>query len=120
MKVLTGLIKFGSVVALAAALAACGGGPSESEVRTALEKRIKSDLGAISSMVGAAGSDAQKMMDDMMPKIEKISVQDCDSVGNDVYQCSVEATVNMLGQEQSSIENIRLKKSSKGEWLIVR
>lgn len=120
MKVLKGFIKLGSVVAMAAALAACGGAPSESEVRHALEKQIKSDLEKITSMAGGADSDALAMMDSMMPKIENISVDGCDSIGNDVYQCSVEATLTVMGQEQSTIENIRLKKSSKGEWLIVR
>ena len=120
MKVLTGLIKFGSVVAMAAALAACGGGPSDSEVRNALEKRIQNDLGALSGLASLTGGDAQKMMDSMIPKIENISVQGCDSIGNDVYQCSVEATLKMMGKENIVMEDIRLKKSSEGEWLIVR
>ena len=119
MKVLTGF-KLGAVIVLSAALAACGGAPSEKEVRAALEKRIKSDLGQISAMAGGHGADLKELMDGMMPKIENISVNDCDSVGDDVYQCSVEATVSMMGEKHSNTEDIRLKKDKQGEWQVVR
>lgn len=115
MKVLTGF-KLGAVIVLSAALAACGGAPSEKEVRAALEKRIKSDLGQISAMAGDHGAD----LAGMMPKIENISVNGCDSVGNDVYECSVEATVSMMDSEHTNTENVRFKKDKQGEWQVVR
>lgn len=119
MKVLTGF-KLGAVIVLSAALAACGGAPSEKEVRAALEKRIKSDLGQISAMAGAHGADLKELMDGMMPTIENLNVKGCDSVGDDVYQCSVEATVSMMGEKHSNTEDIRLKKDKQGEWQVVR
>ena len=119
MKVLTGF-KLGAVIVLSAALAACGGAPSEKEVRAALEKRIKSDLGQISAMAGGHGADLKELMDGMMPTIENLNVKGCDSVGDDVYQCSVEATVSMMGEKHSNTEDIRLKKDKQGEWHVVR
>lgn len=119
MKVLTGF-KLGAVIVLSAALAACGGAPSEKEVRAALEKRIKSDLGQISAMAGGHGADLKELMDGMMPTIENLNVKGCDSVGDDVYQCSVEATVSMMGEKHSNTEDIRLKKDKQGEWQVVR
>lgn len=118
MKVLTGF-KLGAVIVLSAALAACGGAPSEKEVRAALEKRIKSDLGQISAMAGGHGADLADLAG-MMPKIENISVNGCDSVGNDVYECSVEATVSMMDSEHTNTENVRFKKDKQGEWQVVR
>lgn len=119
MKVLTGF-KLGAVIVLSAALAACGGAPSEKEVRAALEKRIKSDLGQISAMAGGHGADLKELMDGMMPTIENLNVKGCDSVGNDVYECSVEATVSMMDSEHTNIENVRFKKDKQGEWQVVR
>jgi len=108
------------LVAMTAGLAACGGAPSEAEVRQVLQEQIKQDLDKVTGMIDAENSDLNAMLSSMMPKIENIALQGCESEVDSVYLCSVEATVTMMGQEKKNIEAVRFKKNKAGEWTIVR
>lgn len=120
MKAFKSFAQLGLVFAMTAALAACGGAPSEAEVRQVLEDQIQLDLSKIGEMTGTDTSGLGDMVNSMMPKVEKISLQGCDAEDNGVYKCSVEATVIIFGQEQTNIEDIRLKKNKEGEWRLMR
>ncbi|WP_205340942.1 hypothetical protein [Denitrificimonas caeni] len=120
MNVVKGWARWTVLVAMAAGLAACGGAPSEAEVRQVLQEQIKHDLDKVTGMIDAEDSDLNTMLASMMPKIENIALQGCESEADSVYLCSVEATVTMLGQEKTNIEAVRFKKNKQGEWTMVR
>ncbi|MBO1519932.1 hypothetical protein [Oceanisphaera pacifica] len=56
----------------------------------------------------------------MMPKVEDISPQGCEAADNDVYLCTVEATVTMMGVEKKEMQDFRFKKNSEGDWKVIR
>lgn len=119
MKAVNKIAQLGLVLGLAAVLTACGGAPSDKEVRKALEAQIESDMAQMTGGLNAAGLGGDAM-DGMMPKIDNISPQGCEAAGNDIYNCTVEATVTMMGMQQTNMQNINLKKNKAGEWKIVR
>ena len=112
------ITKLGWVFGLVALLSACGGAPSDAQVRKALEEKIQSDLQKISDMPSLEGSGFEEMAGSMMPKIENLSPQGCEAADNDIYNCTVEATISVMGREQTSTEVFRLKKQS-GKWEVI-
>ena len=118
MKAVNKIAQLGLVLGLATLLTACGGAPSDKEVRKALEAQIESDMAQMTGGLNAAGLGGA--MDGMMPKIDNISPQGCEAAANDIYNCAVEATVTMMGMQQTNMQNINLKKNKAGEWKIVR
>ncbi|MDY7218858.1 hypothetical protein TOI97_04645 [Denitrificimonas sp. JX-1] len=116
MKQFKKLTTFGIILSVATILTACSdGAPSETEVRKVLEDQMKVDLGQLDKDNTGIG----QMVNNMLPKFNNISLQGCESGSNDIYTCSVEATVTMFGQEKTSMENIRLKKNKEGQWRLV-
>lgn len=120
MKTVKGFTKLGLVFGMAAALAACGGGPSDAEVRKVIEDQVASELEQVSGIAGVKDSGMEEMVSSMMPKIENISPQGCKSSDNDAYLCTVEVTATMMGQTQTNMQDLRLKKNKSGEWKIIR
>ena len=120
MKAVKNFTKLGLVFGLAAVLTACGGAPSDSEVRKALQEQIQNDLKQVSDMSGLAGSDFEDMAEGMMPKVDNISPQGCESAGNDIYNCTVEATITVMGMQQTNMQEFSFKKNKSGEWKVVR
>lgn len=118
MKVVKNVTKLGLVFGLAAVLTACGGAPSDSDVRKALEEQIQSDMSQVTGGLKGAGLDGA--LDGMMPKIDKITPQGCESVGNDIYSCAVEATMTIMGMQQTNMQEFSFKKNKSGEWKVVR
>ena len=119
MNAVKGFTKLGLVCVMAAMLAACGGAPSDAEVRQALEDQVKNELAQIPGLSDLQDSGMQEMVASMMPKIENISPQGCESADNDAYLCTVEVTVSIMGQTQTNMQDVRLKKNKSGEWKIV-
>ena len=120
MKVIKNITKLGLVFGLVGALAACGGAPSDAEVRKALEEQIQQDLKQVSGISGLAGSGFEDIAENMMPKIDNISPQGCESAANDIYNCTVEATITVMGIQQTNMQEISFKKNKAGEWKVVR
>ena len=118
MKTVKNVTKLGLVFGLAAVLTACGGAPSDKEVRKALEEQIQKDMNQLTGGLKIAGLDGA--MDGMMPKVEDISPQGCEAAGNDVYNCTVETTNSVMGMQQTSMQEYRFKKNKAGEWKILR
>ncbi|NLJ92781.1 MAG: hypothetical protein GX324_06975 [Aeromonadales bacterium] len=118
MKGVKNIIKLGWVFGLVALLSACGGAPSDAQVRKALEEKIQSDLQKISDMPSLEGSGFEEMANSMMPQVENLSPQGCEAADNDVYNCTVEATITVMGMEQTTTEVFRFKKQS-GKWEVV-
>lgn len=118
MKVVTSAAKLGFVLSLVAVLTACGDAPSDAEVRKALEEQIQSETEQLKSGLKESGLDGA--MAGMMPKIDNISPQGCKAAGNDIYNCTVEAAMTIMGNKQTNMHNISLKKNKDGAWKVVR
>ena len=119
MTIMTKSAKLGWVVGLAALLSACGG-PSDAQVRQALETQIQNDLKQVSGISGLVGSEFGDMAESMMPKIDNISPQGCEKAENDIYNCTVESTVTVMGVSQTNMQEFSFKKNKAGEWRVVR
>lgn len=120
MKAVTNVAKLGLVLGLAAVLTACGGAPSDAEVRQALEAKIQSELKQVSGMSGLLGSEFEDMAENMMPKIDNISPQGCEAAENDIYNCTVESTITIMGIQQTNMQEFSFKKNKNGEWKVLR
>ncbi|MBU3824932.1 MAG: hypothetical protein H9917_08915 [Candidatus Oceanisphaera merdipullorum] len=118
MKVANKVTKLGLVFGLAAVLSACGGAPSDEDVRKALEEQIQSDMNQVTGSLKGTGLDGA--MDGMMPKIDNISSQGCEKADNDIYNCTVEATMTVMGMQQTNMQEVSFKKNKAGEWKVVR
>ncbi len=117
MKTVQGFAKLGWVVGLAAVLVACGGAPSEADIQKALEQEIQLQ---IDQAAGSSGADVKGMMAALMPKVDKIVVQGCESLGDDAYRCTVEATTSIKDRTMTHRDSVRMTKSQSGEWKISR
>lgn len=117
MKKVQGLAKFGLVVGMVALLAACGGAPSEADIQAALEQEIQLQ---IDQAAGVTSPQVKEMLASLMPKIEKIVLQGCESLGDDAYQCKVEATASIKGRMMTNTESVRMTKSKADGWKISR
>ena len=118
MKAVTGLAKLGTVLGMAAVLSACGGAPSESDVRKAFEASMAEQKALLSDM-GGVGADLEKMLENMMPKIEILSVKDCKEADAAAYTCNVEAKVSVGENTTTNTEKLTLRKNDSGDWTVV-
>ncbi|MGO1247858.1 MAG: hypothetical protein ACTHXN_08055 [Oceanisphaera sp.] len=118
MTIINQMAKLGLVLGAAAVLTACGGAPSDSQVRQVLEEQIERDLAQLSGIAGQAG--LEDVAKGMMPKVEDISPQGCEAADNDVYICTVEATVTMMGVQNTEMQDFRFKKNNDGDWKVIR
>ena len=113
-----GFVKLGLIFTALAALAACGtSAPTEADIQKALEQEIQQQ---IDLAAGNSGPDVKEMMATLMPKIEKVTVQSCESVADDAFQCTVEATASIKGRMISNTDSVRMSKTSTGTWVISR
>ena len=118
MKKVQGLARLGLVSAIAAALTACGASaPTAVDIQKALEQEIQQQ---IDLAAGNSSADVKEMMATLMPKIEKITVQSCESVADDAFQCTVEATASIKGRMISNTDSVRMSKTPTGAWAISR
>ena len=101
-----------SLLSTIAILAGCGGGaPSLDDVQNAM-------LADITESMAAAQSMGMKINVEDMIKVK--DVKDCEETRKDIYQCTVEATVNMFGVSKTDIHPVNLTKNSEGQWRVVQ
>lgn len=118
MKTVQGFVKLGLVVGVTAVLTACGGGaPSEADVQQALEQEIQLQ---IDRAAGSSSADVKNVLASLMPKIEKITLHGCESLGDDAYQCTVEAASSIKGRKITNTDSVRMTKSNSGDWTLSR
>lgn len=103
------MIKITKVVAVllfCAAISACGGAPSNSDIKTAFDNQIKADIKAMPQFAS-------------MYKVEIKDVRKigCKENGEKAYVCDVELFVAKDGVENKGIKSMRFVKSSDG-WAI--
>ena len=96
-------------LAICLALSACSNSPSESELKTAVEHKMKADSEAMERRVGKQA---------MPPKPELKSVRKvaCKADGDKAYRCDVELEVNHGGTIAKGTAPMRFVKNGE-EWV---
>lgn len=94
-------------------LAACGTGPSESDMNAAVKKQIEQSNQQLAAMGGMLGGAARGMAESMKvdaPKVKKIG---CKEDGQSAYRCDIE----VIGKQGQNVTSARFVKASDG-WVI--
>jgi len=96
-------------------IAGCSSGPSDSEMKAALQKTADATIAAVMG----TGAEAQKMGD--MAKVEYKAVKGlgCKSDGDKSYRCDVQMEVSSIAGVQSNTQSIRFVKTDSG-WVPVQ
>lgn len=95
-------------------LTACGGAPSEGEMKAAIEKQTVAQQKQLEAFAGKA---AVAMSGDLMPKITGAKKVGCKEDGESAYRCDVEVQVSQNGAVNSTVTQMRFVKGSDG-WLL--
>lgn len=102
---------------LSIGLTACGGEPSESDIKTAFDKAVSSSTGQMNALMG---SNAAEAASGLMPKIEKIEkVGSCSKKSDSVYSCSVKVTASAMGTSGANVSEVQLAKTNNG-WELMQ
>lgn len=97
-------------------LAACGGEPSESDIKTAFNKQVQAEAKAMQQFAGTAGADMAKSM---MPEVKSMKKIGCKEDGEKAYKCDVEMEVTQMGNTNKGAISLRFVKGSDG-WVAVK
>lgn len=92
-------------------LSACSTGPSDSDMKAALQKNVDQTIGA---MLGD-GKEAQEAK----PKITAVKGLGCKSDGDKAYKCDAEVEITSMMGKQKNARSIRFVKGSDG-WIAVQ
>lgn len=99
------------ITAIAVTLTACGGAPSDGDIKDALQKQTDQTLKKMGSLAKMAGVADTKIQD-----VEKIG---CDADGDNAYRCDIKVTVTVSGREVTETSRPRFVKTSNG-WVASR
>lgn len=94
-------------------ITACGGAPSEGDIKTAIEKNMQSGAQAMQAM---GGKQAAEMMKDFVPQMKNAKKIGCKEDGEKAYKCDVEVEVTQMGVTNKGVVPIRFVKGSDG-WM---
>lgn len=97
-------------LAACAALAGCGGAPSESDMRAALDRRVAAQVKGAECYLG-------KSVAGLAPEIKQFKKIGCKEVGENAYLCDVEVEVSQLGTTNKAATSMRFVKASDG-WAL--
>lgn len=109
------MIKKIFAVAAVLPLVACGSGPSESDIATAVKKSIEAQNKQISSVGNMFGGAAQGMAESMKFDVPEVKKLGCKEDGENAYRCDVELT----SKQGKNVVAARFVKGSDG-WAITR
>ena len=109
------MIKKLSTILLVLPLAACGTGPSESDMNAAVKKSVddsNKQIAAMGNMFGGAGRGMTDSMKTATPEVKKIG---CKEDGDNAYRCDIE----IISKQGTQATSARFVKGSEG-WMITR
>jgi len=89
-------------------LTACGGAPSDSEIKDAL---LKKDAATSKMLEGFNTSGRVKVVSPVIKNVHKI---DCKEAGEKVYRCNIEVTSELSGQSTKEPQSVAMVKGSDG------
>jgi hypothetical protein len=108
--------KTGKIISIfftAIALTACGGAPSEGDIKAAIEKQMQNETAAMQAF---GGKKSAEMLKGLMPEIKNIKKIGCKEDGEKAYKCDVEMEVTQMGATNKGIRPLRFVKGSDG-WV---
>lgn len=97
-------------------LSACGGEPSEADIKTAFEKQVSADAKAMEQI---GGEQAASFVKGLMPEVKIIKKIGCKEDGENAYKCDVEMEVTQMGSTNKGVAPIRFVKGSDG-WMATK
>ena len=100
------------ITMLALPLSACGGAPSDGDVKLSVEKQLKVDF----EKLGNLGASDFGML---IPEIKEIKKIGCKEVGEKTYLCDVEMVLVTNGVQKQGVVQMRFAKSNDG-WVVTR
>lgn len=86
------------------ALTACGGAPSDSDIKKAIEKQ---------------SAEEEKVLGDLLPSVKFVKKIGCNEDGENAFKCDVEVEVTQLGKTNNGVVPMRFTKGSNG-WVVSR
>lgn len=99
-------IKLMAALGVSTVLAACGGAPSEGEMKEALQKQTDQMIKSMGPLAKMSGVDTTEIR-----SVEKIG---CEKDGENAYRCDVKVVVKVQGKEMSETSRGRFVKTSDG------
>jgi len=106
MNVSKKLTQYMGVVVLSLGLAACGGAPSEGEMKDAMQREADQLIKAMGPFAQVAGMEAMQIL-----KVEKVG---CDKDGDKAYRCDMKVVAKVQGKEVTQTTRGRFVKTSDG------
>ena len=97
-------------------LSACGGAPSEADMKTAINRETEAGIKTMEGFGGKAGAD---MARSMYPELQSLHKIGCKEDGEKAYRCDVEVEVKQNNSLQKNTAAIRFVKGSDG-WLMTK
>jgi hypothetical protein len=101
------------IVATTLTLTACGGAPSESDIKSAIEKQVQNEEKAMQAF---SGKKEAALMKSLAPEVKSIKKIGCKEDGEKAYKCDVELEVTQMGVTNKGIAPMRFVKGSDG-WI---
>ena len=98
------------------ALTACGGAPSDGDIKASIEKQMEADSKAMEQF---GGKQATNMAKNLLPEIKSIKKIGCKEDGDKAYKCDVEMEVTQMGNTNKGIAPFRFVKASDG-WVVTK
>lgn len=102
-----------SIFFISALLTACGGAPSEADMKKAIDKQVQAEMTATKQFMGGAGA---SMAEKLTPKIENLKKIGCKDDGENAYRCDLELEVTQNGRTNKAPTRMRFIKGSDG-WM---
>ena len=99
----------GTALAISLALGACSGPPNESELKAAVEGKMKADSEALERSIGKQGMPTK-------PELKTVRKVGCKSDGDKAYRCEVELEVNHDGTLAKGTASMRFVKNGES-WI---
>lgn len=97
-------------------LTACGGEPSERDIRGAVDRQLQSDIKSLEQM---GGKQASEMTKGLLPEIMSLKKIGCKADGEKAYKCDVELETKQMGMLNKSATSVRLLHGSDG-WIAAK
>ena len=97
-------------------LTACGGVPSDGNIKASIEKQMGADAKAMEQF---GGKQAANMAKNWLPEIKSIKKIGCKEDGDKAYKCDVEMEVTQKGKTNKGIAPFRFVKASDG-WVVTK
>jgi PBP1b-binding outer membrane lipoprotein LpoB len=111
------------IILLTPFFAACSNAPSESTVEGLIEAQYEQTTKIVEDAKANAGSDKMAkamsgMMENMMPKLERIENIHCDTAeGDNTYLCTADVTQTIAGNSQTNKTNFKVYQVN-DEWVL--